>query len=174
MRRFILLSLLSAPLAALPASAQEIVPPPPPGYGASGGVALIDNWIHQYLGRRPNREDIANGQRIDQGALDPVNVLAGILSCDEYYTRRAGGDDMRYVQALYRDVAGRAPSQREADYWYRRLRSGPEGMEGRIDVAYELLQRYPPNLGGAAPDDYDSPYRPRYYRDRDYYRDRRP
>jgi hypothetical protein len=163
MRRSIFLALLAAPLAALPAGAA----PPPPD---SPGVALIAGWVHQYLGRAPNRDDIQNGLAIDAGDQDPTDRLTQILACDEYYQRRGRGDDYRYVQALFADVAGRQPTRREADYWVRRLRLGPEGMDGRLPVAAELLQRYPPDLTAlSAPEDY--PYRRPDYRDRDRYRD---
>ena len=165
MRRLFTWALIVAPLAVLPARAQE--PVPPPDYG--GGVALVSGWIHQFLGRAPNRQDIANGQAIDAGAQDPTDLLAGVVSCDEYYNR-AGGDDSRYIQKLFRDVVGRQPSQREADYWVRRLQNEPPGMDGRTDVAFALLRRYPPNLTPPQPvPDYRRPYD----RDRDFDRDRR-
>jgi hypothetical protein len=170
MRRLFTLTLLIAPLAVLPVQAQPYLPPPPPAYGQIDGVALVSGWVRQYLGRRPNRQDIANGQAIDAGTLDPNDLLPGILSCDEYYSR-AGGDNARYIQKLFRDVAGRAPSQREADTWYRRLQDGPAGMDGRTNIAAALLQQYPP--ASLAPPEPVAPYRRPYDRDRDFDRDRR-
>jgi hypothetical protein len=165
MRRLFTLTLLMVPLTVLSAQAQERVPLPDSG---GGGVALVDGWVRQFIGRAPNRQDIINGRAIDDGSLNPDDLLVGILSCDEYY-RRAGGDDARYVQKLYRDVVGRAPTQRDMDYWNRRLQDGPAGMDGRTDVVAALLQRYPLNPAPERPV-YDR--RP-YDRDRDFDRDRR-
>ncbi len=151
MRRLFPLTLLIAPLVALPAQAQERVPPPDEG---GGGVALINNWIHRFMGREPNRQDIANGRAIDDGTLDPNDLLPAILSCDEYYNR-AGGDNVRYIRKLFHDVVGRVPSQREIDYWDRRLQDGPAGMDGRTEVAAALLRRYPLNAAPARPFDRD-------------------
>ena len=139
MRRLFPLALLVAPLAVLSARAQERVPPP--DYGG-GGVALVSGWVHQFLGRGPNHQDIVNGRDIDAGRLDPNDLLPGVLSCGEYYGR-AGGNDPGWVQKVYRNVVGRAPTQREMDYWVGRLQNGPPGMDGRTEVAYALLRALP-------------------------------
>lgn len=171
MRPFIFLTVLSLPLVALPAQAQYRYPPAVRYSDASPGMALVDGWVRQYIGRAPSRDDLANGQAIDEGVIDPTTLLTQILGCDEYYERRAGGDDRRFVQVLFRDLAGKAPTPREAEYWTRRLLSGPEGMEGRTDVVSELLQRYSRATAPAASLDLD--YRRPDYRDRerDYDRD---
>ena len=157
MRRLFTFALLIAPIAVVSARAQEPLPPPTSG---GGGVALVAGWVHQFLGRAPNRQDIANGRAIDDGSLDPNDLLPGVLSCDEYF-RRAGGNDSAYIQKLFRDVVGRAPTQREMDYWGHRLQGEPAGMDGRTDVVAALLRRYPLNPAPQPPDpDYRRPNDP--------------
>jgi hypothetical protein len=78
MRYVFILTLLTAPLAGLPARAQYGYAPPA---GIQGnGVALVTNWIQQYLHRPPNSLDLANGQSIDAGAADPLAILVGSLA----------------------------------------------------------------------------------------------
>jgi len=179
MRRFIILTALTAPLVVLPARAQY--PPPPPAGATGGGMALVDGWIRQFLGRPANQGDVGSGQALDAGTVQPQVLLSRILACDEYYAH-VGGEDRRYIRGLFRDLSGRPPSPREESYWLNRLLHTPEGMEGRTQIAYELLQRYPEALSGRAPQvpeyDYRRPSerdrdRDRDYRDRDRdYRDR--
>lgn len=171
MRRFILLAALGAALAVRPAQAQYDAPPPPPaGATGGGGMALVDGWIRQFLGRGPNNGDVASGQALDAGTTDPHTLLSRIMACDEYYIH-VGGNDTLYIRGLFRDLSGRLPSPREESYWTNRLLHTPEGMEGRTQIASELLQRYPQALSGAAPEVPDYSYRRPDTRDRDY-RDR--
>ncbi len=148
MKRMFMLALMAAPLAALPAAAQEPLPQPAPGYGqpgyGQGGVGLVAGWVRQFLGRGPNRQDIANGRAIDAGSLDPLDLLASVVSCDEYFSKRAGSDNRRYIDVLFHDITGHGPTPRQADYWYQRLMNSPPGMDGRNEVAAALLRRYPP------------------------------
>jgi uncharacterized ParB-like nuclease family protein len=179
MRRFTLFALAVAPFTIASAQAQEFYPPPGP---SQDGVALVSGWVHQYLGRGPNHQDVVNGRNIDAGLLDPIDVLAGVLSCDEFYIKGAGCDDQRYVQRVFRDLVGRAPSRREADYWRRCLREGPDGMDGRTAVVYGLIQQVAPGPPADRPAYDRNPYdrerdfdhdRRRYDRERDFDHDRR-
>jgi hypothetical protein len=157
MRRFVLMSLLALPLAAMPAAAQDSYRRPAESYG----VNLVNTWIHQYLGRAPNRQDIAYGRMIDDGTRDPMTELAGILGCPEYYMNRAQGDDRIFIQTLFRDMLGRRPSPSEEQYWFSRLSDDPTD-EGRNALTTAFVQQYPPDL----------PPPPRYYdrRDNPYWR----
>jgi hypothetical protein len=147
--------------------------PPPRADDRGGGEALVSAWIHQYLGRAPNRDDLLFGRQMDAGTRDAVTELAGIFGCDEYYLNRAGGDDRRFIETVFGDAAGRKPTEREREIWMRRLRVSPEGAEGRTDVAGELLLRYPPALPVLQPEDpYDYRSRRPYDRDRERERDR--
>jgi len=182
------LTLLTAPLAGVPAWAQYGYLPPSPG-AQGNGVALVVGWIQQYLHRQPNNDDLANGQAIDAGAADPLAILAGVFGCEEYFIRYCQRDDRRFIDLLFRNVVGRPPSRQEAGYWFNRLLQSPEGVEGRNAVAYALLQRYPPNLTAATPPApvYNYPVAPppppaptyeyrrpayRVWRDRDWYEGR--
>src|SRR5262245_59977618 len=94
--------------------------------------------------------------RLDAGEA-PELVLSGILGSDEYY-RRAGSTPRGFVQRLFRDVTGRAPSAREVSYWAGRMR-----FDTRDDVAYEVLTRYPPTYGKVTVErtyEYRRPYYP--------------
>src|SRR4051812_6192792 len=149
MRRIFVLTLLTAPLVGLPAWAQYGYPPPSPGQQGNG-VALVTSWIQRYLQRQPNPLDIQNGQAMDAGTADPTALLAGILGCDEYYTR-SGSDDRRFIAQVFTDVAGRPPSPAEETYWFNRLLQYPQGSGGRSLLAYAPFQGYPPNLPAPAP-----------------------
>ena len=82
----------------------------------------------------------------------PDRILAGILGSDEYYLR-SGGTPQGYVQTLFTDVNGRQPTAAEYGFWVNRLvqvgGAAPD-FEQRVDLAYEMLARYPQNWQGAA------------------------
>jgi hypothetical protein len=161
MRRFIIVAALAAPLAALgpaPSDAQRY-------HGRRGdGYALIDGWFRQFLRRPATKENIPAGDMIDDGRVTPEAMLAGILASPEYYNR--AGNDRGFIRNLFTDLAGRRPSPREAAYWFRRLLAQPAGLDGRIEVASEMLQRFPQRMSVKDEDeDEDYHYRRPYYRD---------
>jgi len=140
----------------------------PRGLARGEGPALVTYWIGKYLNRAPNATDLEFGRAMDAGARDVITELANIFACEEYYIR-AGYDDRRFVEAVFRDVTGRQPSDREREFWGRRLSISPEGMEGRDEIARALLNRYPPalprlNVRPAEPFDYRRPPEPYDYR----------
>ena len=108
MRRFISLTILSLSLAVMPAAAQYGAALYPGYSNETPGMALVDGWVRRYIGRAPSAQDLANGQAIDAGTINPETLLAQILSCDEYYQKRAGSNDRRYIQVLFHDLTGRA------------------------------------------------------------------
>lgn len=172
MRRLIILTALSALVNVLPVRAQYNAPPPPPPGEMGGGRALVDSWFRHFLHRPPGTGNLAAAQGIDEGTASPEMTLAGILASDEYYNR-AGNDDRRYLFQLFNDLAGRPPSPGEADYWWHRLVENPEGTEGRVQVAYHMILRYPQGTAVTPPPAPEYRYRRPYDRDYHEYRDDR-
>jgi len=105
---------------------------------------LVRGWYLKYLNRDVDPtgyQSWVNGLR---SGTSPEMTLAGILSSDEYYMK-GGSTPEGYVQTLFRDLAGRAPTPREMDYWVRRVCTEP-----RNDVAYAMVTRYP-QIAGTIP-----------------------
>jgi len=139
----------------------------PPNY--ANPSTLVDSWYRTYLGRGTEADPISRSwvDQLRQG-FPPETVQAGILSSDEYYFRN-GGTMQGFIQGLFRDTVGRAPSPSEMDFWLRR-----GYLEDRKDIAYEVLTQNPGSGVIAAP----APVAPRYpdrdwqwRRDRDWSRE---
>ena len=109
-------------------------------------MALVDGWVRRYIGRAPSAQDLANGQAIDAGTINPETLLAQILSCDEYYQKLRWRRRPPLHPGAFPGLDRPRPTARQVDYWFRRLELSPPGMEGRTDVAYAMLQRYPSAL----------------------------
>jgi hypothetical protein len=161
-----ILIIASLGTAAVPVGAQ--VPyPTVPGTIPQNADALVRSWYQRFLGR-----DVSPGYYGWVNALNSGSsastVLSEILGSDEYYVR-AGGTPEGFVQALYRDVAGRPPTAPEMRSMLPRVAYGK-----RNDVAYTLLLRYPQTWSVAAyaapaypAPTYPAPvYRPAVERDR--------
>jgi len=100
--------------------------------------ALVKSWYERYLHREPEYPGAQGWVDALRQGQPPEAVLAMILSSEEYYGN-AGNSPSGFVQRLFLDIAGRAPTPRELDYWVHRRMSQSE----RHDVAYALLQRFP-------------------------------
>jgi len=118
--------------------------PTPAQLGGRDANALVDAWFKRYLNRDRDRYSQAFVDALQSGA-DPNQALAGILASAEYQ-RNAGGTPAGLIRRLYRDLAGRAPTDRELGYWEAELYRSPPS-----DVAYALLTRYPQHWDDSAP-----------------------
>jgi hypothetical protein len=92
----------------------------------------ISQWYQQYLGRQPTgREMSAWESDLDQGKT-LADVQAGILSSSEFFDRLQGDRD-RYVDEVYRQLRGAAPTPQQR----QKLR---EQLERQGDVRHRFLQ----------------------------------
>jgi hypothetical protein len=167
MKRIILLTATAVLTFAPFVSAQQPYPP-----DAGDAARLVDSWYQRFLGRT-GRTDRGSSLWVSQlvEGNSPEQVLAGILSSDEYYGK-GGSRPEAFVNNLFREVLGRRPTQREYDYWTRRAYTqNAEDMQTRQDIAYDLLTQNPGSWRSAsapAPvpqprDRYDYDYRrPQY------------
>jgi len=118
--------------------------------------ALVERWFQRYL----NRDTGGYGQYfVDalKAGAEPNEVLAGIVGSQEYY-QNAGGTPPAFVRRLYRDLARRAPTDRELGYWEAEVQ-----RQSLRDVAYALLTRFPQHWDDTLPAwknryDYRRPY----------------
>jgi uncharacterized protein YkwD len=87
---------------------------------------LVKSWYVTYLGRTANNgEEQGWVNSLLQGATE-ADVLAGILSSQEFYVRAqtlvsAGSSDESYIRALYSLLLNRAPSNGEVQGWLATL-----------------------------------------------------
>jgi hypothetical protein len=80
----------------------------------------VRGYYQQYLGRAATDAEVAYWiGRMQTGATD-AQAVAGFLGSTEYYNR-AGGNDLRWVDALYRDLLGRGARSDEEAYWLQAL-----------------------------------------------------
>jgi len=126
---------------------------------------LVQSWYQRYLHRETDYAGAKGWIDALRRGDSPEAVLAMILSSEEYYGN-AGNSPIGFVQRLFLDIAGRAPTPQELDYWARRRMHQTD----RRDVAYAVLLRFPGSWESppAYPDysRYDHrrptwPYRPR-------------
>ncbi len=95
---------------------------------------LVQSWYQRFLHRSPTADEIANLVGMLVGATDE-EVEAAILGSDEYYNSRGGGTNAGFVEALYQDILGRAPTAAEAHQWDVAIGAGAT----RNEVALQIL-----------------------------------
>jgi uncharacterized protein DUF4214 len=95
---------------------------------------LVQTWYQRFLHRSPTADEIANLVGMLVGATDE-DVEAAILGSDEYYNSRGGGTNAGFVEALYQDILGRAPTDAEAHQWDVAIGAGAT----RNEVALQIL-----------------------------------
>src|SRR5262249_46481207 len=131
MRNFVLPAVLALTLAAVPAvqaqPARQALP--------LDANVVVTQWYRQFLEREPDPAGLPDWPHMVRRGDPPADVLAGILSSDEYFLR-GGSTNEAFVGALFADLAGRVPTPREQREWADRV-----GVTSRKDVARELLQR---------------------------------
>jgi membrane-associated protease RseP (regulator of RpoE activity) len=105
--------------------------------------ALVHSWYHKYLNRHPDpaSEDWA----LMLGMGTPPDMALSVFMSTPEYSQRSGGTPEGFVQHLFGDVVGRAPTQAEMNHWLGRLAA----QEDRADVVYRFLKRHPPALAPA-------------------------
>jgi hypothetical protein len=96
---------------------------------------LVQSWYQRFLHRSPTSAEIANWVGMLLGATDE-DVEAGILGSDEYYNSRGGGTNAGFVEALYRDILGRTPTDAEVRQWDAAFGAGAT----RNQVALQILK----------------------------------
>jgi Domain of unknown function (DUF4214) len=101
---------------------------------------LVEEFYLRYLGRAAlNGEEQGWVQLLMKGETEE-QVIAGILSSSEFYTRTqtlisSGTPDQRYVQALYQLLLNRSASAGEVASWVSKLQ-----VVGRFGVALGILE----------------------------------
>jgi hypothetical protein len=100
---------------------------------------MVETWYRQYLGRHVDPLGIEFwGGRLRAGH-PPGEVLAGVLSSEEYFNMHGGSDD-QFVHALYRDLFNRPPTPNELqDGVYRLDVDYLEARIARYALARSLL-----------------------------------
>lgn len=143
MRRFLALSLFAALTFAPFAAAQE------QGYPPRAAAAMVREWYNRFQDREPDRDGLRHFTFALTQGTSPQMVISEILGSDEFWNNN-GRNNEAWVEATFERLLGREPTRREFDYWTWRARH-----EGRRDVAYALLGRYPRAWQGqAAPEDF--------------------
>ncbi len=113
MRRILFLIAMTLALGLVPtAQAQDIGDP----------ADLVSHWYQTYLGREPDPSGAAYWiDQLRQGK-DPNVVLSMFMGTDEFYQHN-GSRPAGFVNNLYVNLLGRAPTAAESDLWTRRLYS---------------------------------------------------
>lgn len=123
-----------------------VLPPAPPaatGFSKVAGILaqsdeffahLVEEDYAQLLGRTPGQGELNYWLGVlKQGGTDE-QVLAGFVSSPEYY-RRAGGTNAGWINALYRDVLGRAADPSGESFWLGQLATGVSRSTVALAVA---------------------------------------
>ena len=110
------------------------------------GVRYITDWCWRFLHRPPSAQDIANGQAINAGQTTAQEVLAMLLSCDEYYVL-AGSVDSVWVQKVHQDAGDGFPNQTIVQQWLDKLAMHSPGYPGRLLLVEQFLTRHPLPMG---------------------------
>jgi hypothetical protein len=116
-------------------------------YDASAAAAthdpetLVRFWYQTYLGREPDVIGLDGWAKLVAQSSSPVTILAAMLSCDEYFAR-AGNTPDGFARTLFRDVAGREPTEGDFNWVMGRL-AHDAGPVVRGNIARDLLRRYP-------------------------------
>jgi hypothetical protein len=84
---------------------------------------LVSEDYSQFLQRTPSAAEVGSWAALMKNGLTDEQLLAAFTSSPEYYLL-AGGTDQSWVEALYRDVLGRAADQAGEAAWLQRLASG--------------------------------------------------
>jgi hypothetical protein len=92
---------------------------------------LVSADYSQLLHRTPSATEVGAWVALMKNGLTDEQLLAAFTSSPEYYTL-AGGTDQVWVDALYRDVLGRAADQAGEAAWLQKLASGAS----RSNIAY--------------------------------------
>src|SRR5262249_29290088 len=99
-------------------------------------TARVRGWYRQFFNREMDRGALRWINDLQRG-LDPNQVLAQILSSDEYY-QLAGSTPEGFVRQLFDDLRGREPTRDELRDWTRRLQTLK-----REQVALALIREGP-------------------------------
>jgi hypothetical protein len=106
----------------------------------------VDQWYRQYLGRPVDQAGLDRWANELRNGTAWQEVLGGILGSREYF-RLKGGTYSRFIQGLYLDVLGRAPSRLEMRNAMDRLDQSyfdwKEAENERASFATDLLERMP-------------------------------
>jgi subtilisin-like proprotein convertase family protein len=100
-----------------------------------GRDRLVKSWYLTYLGRPANGTEERGWAQLMVGGTSEEDVLAAILSSDEYFNRAATivgqpPSDATFVAALYQQILGRSAAPNEISYWTSIVAS-----QGRVSVA---------------------------------------
>lgn len=98
---------------------------------------LVTQIYNNFLHRAPDGSALSFWSGLISTAGEK-QVMADILASPEYY-RDAGGTDLGYIDALYRDILGRAPGAAGEQYWLSQLAANGGGGPARAMVALGIL-----------------------------------
>ena len=94
---------------------------------------FVTNAYQTYLGRPPASTALNSWVTQMQGGLSDEHLEAKLIGSTEYINNH-GGPGAPWVQAMYQDLLGRAPSQTEVNNWVTALNNGQTAEQ----VAYSI------------------------------------
>lgn len=109
------------------------------GLSAEAQARAVDDIYRDYLQRQPDAGGRANFEAFLNNGGTRTIARAAVLGAEEYYQRRGASDDGTFLNALYQDVLGRAPTTAEREFYGPLLRRGTS----RVAVAAVLLESEP-------------------------------
>jgi hypothetical protein len=116
--------------------------------GVTSPPALVRAWHRQFLHREPDPRDVSGWTYWFRLGRSRTQVLAAILSTDEYY-RHAGATTEGFVQSLFADTGQGEHGQAELSRWLSRARGmSREGLAASFLAAHpEALEPDPGDAG---------------------------
>ena len=97
---------------------------------------LIQGFYNTFLHRAATPTELASFMAMLAGGATDEDVMAAILSSEEYYATRGGGTNSGFITALYQDLLGRSPSSAEQAQWDAAFGAGAT----RQQVALQVLK----------------------------------
>jgi uncharacterized lipoprotein YbaY len=112
----------------------------PPGNYYAAQIDQVNQWYRQYLMRDATTQELAAWQAHLQAGRSVQDVQAYLLSSSEYYDR-VGNQPARYLNELYRNLYGRAPTSTELAQFQAQY--AQMGGSGRNQYVQDVLRLQP-------------------------------
>ncbi|HVJ82335.1 MAG TPA: hypothetical protein VNC50_14800, partial [Planctomycetia bacterium] len=96
----------------------------------------VNDLYRRYLGRDADQPSLQLWIDSVQGRSSLEEVAIELMASSEYASRHPGSSE--FVEAVYRDTLGRAPTQQEIDV-YLANELVPDDRDGRLRVAVEVI-----------------------------------
>ena len=107
----------------------------PQRYGPAGTV-LRAHYVA--LGRRPDITELRAAEERYRSGVDTIGIVGGILEGSTFRDRHGSLTDAEFIEVIYRNARGRAPSSSVRAYWAKQLGEG----RSRADMAAYFVDSY--------------------------------